>query len=98
MPSRPWEATSSRSTAWRPRLRRRWKSRTAATREIARSISESASAAKEVSAKIANVSRDAASVNERAAEVRQAIAGMAANLESLRSVVVRTVRDSTAAA
>ena len=70
----------------------------AATREIARSISESASAAQEVSAKIANVSRDAASVNERAAEVRQAISGMAANLESLRSVVVRTVRDSTAAA
>lgn len=70
----------------------------AATREIARSISESASAAKEVSTKIANVSRDAGSVNERAAEVRQAIAGMAANLEQLRSVVVRTVRDSTAAA
>ncbi|WP_441239090.1 methyl-accepting chemotaxis protein [Bradyrhizobium sp. 930_D9_N1_4] len=70
----------------------------AATREIARSISESASAAKEVSAKIGNVSRDAASVDERATEVRQAIAGMAANLESLRSVVVRTVRDSTAAA
>ncbi|UPK36090.1 HAMP domain-containing protein [Bradyrhizobium sp. 186] len=70
----------------------------AATREIARSISESASAAKEVSTKIANVSRDAGSVNERAAEVRQAIAGMAANLEALRSVVVRTVRDSTAAA
>ena len=70
----------------------------AATREIARSISESASAAKEVSAKIGNVSRDAASVNERAGEVRQAIAGMASNLEQLRSVVVRTVRDSTAAA
>lgn len=70
----------------------------AATREITRSISESATAAKEVSAKIGNVSRDAASVNERAAEVRQAIAGMSANLEQLRSVVVRTVRDSTAAA
>src|SRR4051812_5705141 len=70
----------------------------AATREITRSISESTSAAKEVSAKIGDVSRDAASVNERAAEVRQAIAGMAANLEQLRSVVVRTVRDSTAAA
>jgi methyl-accepting chemotaxis protein len=70
----------------------------AATREITRSISESASAAKEVSTKIGDVSRDAASVNERAAEVRQAIAGMAANLEQLRSVVVRTVRDSTAAA
>lgn len=66
--------------------------------EITRSISESASAAQEVSAKIGNVSRDAASVNERAAEVRQAIAGMAANLEQLRSVVVRTVRESTAAA
>ena len=70
----------------------------AATREITRSISESASAAKEVSAKIGDVSRDAASVNERAAEVRQAIAGMAANLDQLRSVVVRTVRDSTEAA
>ncbi|MDA9422862.1 MULTISPECIES: methyl-accepting chemotaxis protein [Bradyrhizobium] len=70
----------------------------AATREISRSISESASAAKEVSAKIGNVSRDAASVNQRAADVRQAIAGMAANLEQFRSVVVRTVRDSTAAA
>lgn len=70
----------------------------AATRAIARSISESAAAAREVSAKIANVSRDAASVNERATEVRQAITGMAANLEQLRSVVVRTVRDSTAAA
>ncbi|MBR0843743.1 HAMP domain-containing protein [Bradyrhizobium liaoningense] len=70
----------------------------AATREITRSISESASAAKEVSAKIGNVSRDAVSVNERAADVRQAIAGMAANLEQLRSVVVRTVRGSTAAA
>lgn len=70
----------------------------AATREITRSISESASAAKEVSAKIGDVSRDAASVNERAADVRQAIAGMTANLEQLRSVVVRTVRDSTAAA
>ncbi|WP_448046121.1 methyl-accepting chemotaxis protein [Bradyrhizobium liaoningense] len=70
----------------------------AATREITRSISESASAAKEVSAKIGDVSRDAASVDQRAADVRQAIAGMAANLEQLRSVVVRTVRDSTAAA
>ena len=70
----------------------------AATREITRSISESASAAQEVSAKIGDVSRDAASVNQRAADVRQAITGMAANLEQLRSVVVRTVRDSTAAA
>jgi hypothetical protein len=38
----------------------------------------------------------AASVNERAAKVGHAIAGMAANPDQLRSVVVRTVRDSTA--
>lgn len=67
----------------------------AATREIARSISESALAAKEVSAKIAYVSRDADSVNERAAEVRHAISSVSSNLTSLKSVLVRTVREST---
>ncbi len=67
----------------------------AATREIARSVADSASAAKEVSSKIANVSRDANSVNEQAAEVRQAISGVSSNLTSLRSVLVRTVRQST---
>jgi len=67
----------------------------AATREIARSISESALAAKEVSSKIAYVSRDADSVNERAAEVRHAISSVSSNLTSLKSVLVRTVREST---
>jgi methyl-accepting chemotaxis protein len=69
----------------------------AATREIARSISESAAAAQEVSSKIMHVSRDADSVNQRAAEVRQTISGVSSNLSSLRSVVVRAVRESTAA-
>jgi methyl-accepting chemotaxis protein len=68
----------------------------AATREIARSISESAAAAQEVSSKIMHVSRDANSVNQRAAEVRQTISGVSSNLSSLRSVVVRAVRESTA--
>jgi methyl-accepting chemotaxis protein len=67
----------------------------AATREIARSISESALAAKEVSSKIAYVSRGADSVNERAAEVRRAISSVSSNLTSLKSVLVRTVREST---
>ena len=68
----------------------------AATREIARSISESAAAAKEVSSKIAHVNRDADSVSGRAAEVRQAISSVSGILTSLRSVLIRTVRESTA--
>ena len=68
----------------------------AATREIARSIAESAAAAREVSAKIAHVTRDAVSVNERAVGMRQAISSVAANLATLKSVLVRTVRSSTA--
>ncbi|WP_262049258.1 methyl-accepting chemotaxis protein [Bradyrhizobium sp. Bra78] len=68
----------------------------AATREIARSISESASAAKEVSTKIVHVSHNADSVNERASEMREAISSVSANLASLKSVLVRTVRSSTA--
>jgi methyl-accepting chemotaxis protein len=67
-----------------------------AAREIARSVADSASAAKEVSSKIANVSRSADSVNEQASEVRQAISGVASNLTSLKSILVRTVRESTA--
>jgi methyl-accepting chemotaxis protein len=68
----------------------------AATREIARSISDSAAAAKEVSSKIAHVNRDADSVNGRAAEVRQAVSSVSGILTSLRSVLIRTVRESTA--
>jgi methyl-accepting chemotaxis protein len=68
-----------------------------ATREIARSISESAAAAKEVSSKIAYVSRDADSVDGRAVEVRQAISSVSGNLTSLRSILIRTIRESTAA-
>jgi methyl-accepting chemotaxis protein len=68
-----------------------------ATREIARSISESAAAAREVSSKIADVSRDADSVDSRTVEVRQAISSISGNLTSLRSVLIRTVRQSMTA-
>jgi methyl-accepting chemotaxis protein len=68
-----------------------------ATREIARSISESAAAAREVSSKIADVSRDADSVDSRTVEVRQAISSVSGNLTSLRSVLIRTVRQSMTA-
>ena len=69
----------------------------AATREIARSISESAAAAREVSSKIDYISRDADSINSRATEVRHAISSVSGNLTSLRSVLVRSVRESMAA-
>jgi methyl-accepting chemotaxis protein len=68
-----------------------------ATREIARSISESAAAAREVSSKLADVSRDADSVDSRTVEVRQAISSVSGNLTSLRSVLIRTVRQSMTA-
>jgi len=68
-----------------------------ATREIARSISESAAAAREVSSKIADVSRDADSVDSRTVEVRHAISSVSGNLTSLRSVLIRTVRQSMTA-
>jgi hypothetical protein len=67
----------------------------AATTEIARSVAESASAARNVSSKITNVSRDATGVDSRAAEVRSAIASVSANLMNLQSVLVKVVRTST---
>jgi methyl-accepting chemotaxis protein len=65
----------------------------AATSEISRSVAESAAAAKEVSSKIALVSRDAASVDTRANEMRGAIIGVSASLSSLKSVIVKAIRD-----
>jgi methyl-accepting chemotaxis protein len=65
-----------------------------ATEEISRSVAASAAAAREVSTKISNVSRDAGSVDGRANEVRHAIDGVSSNLLSLRSVLIRVVRDS----
>jgi methyl-accepting chemotaxis protein len=65
----------------------------ATTSEISRSVSESAAAAKEVSSKIALVSRDAASVDTRANEMRGAIIGVSNSLSSLKSVIVKAIRD-----
>jgi len=65
------------------------------TNEIARNVAESASAAREVSAKIAHVSRDAGAVNGHAEGVRTAIASVGSNISGLRGALVRTVRAST---
>ena len=67
----------------------------AATQEIARNVQETTSAAREVSNRIALVSRDATTVGEQSGEVRAAIATVTANVEALRSVLVRVVRTST---
>jgi hypothetical protein len=67
----------------------------AATREIARNVSETAGAAREISSKIACVNRDAGSVNARSTDVRTSIAGVTAHLSELKSVLVRVVRTST---
>jgi hypothetical protein len=67
----------------------------AATQEISRSVQSSASAARDVSAKIGNVGKDAGMVNDRAAEVRSAIAGVASSLTALRVTLVKVVRTTT---
>jgi methyl-accepting chemotaxis protein len=66
----------------------------AATQEIARSIEESARSNRDVSSKIEDVSRDAVELNTRAADVQQTIAGAAASVAALRSVLVKVVRTS----
>ncbi len=68
----------------------------AATQEIARNVGQTADAAREVSSKIQNVSREADSVGTRAAEVREAVAGVGESLASLKHILVRVVRTSTA--
>lgn len=70
----------------------------AATREIVRNVVETTAAAREVSDRIAIVSRDAASAGDQSAQVRTAIAGVTTKVESLRTILVRVVRTSTAEA
>jgi PilZ domain len=67
----------------------------AATQEIARSIEQSAQSNREVSSKIASVSLDAEQLNLRASEVQHTIAGAADSVASLRSILVRVVRNSS---
>jgi archaellum component FlaC len=66
-----------------------------ATGDIARNISQTADAAREVSAKIQSVSADAIQVGKQAAEVREAVGGVTTNIAGLREVLIRVVRTST---
>jgi methyl-accepting chemotaxis protein len=68
----------------------------AATREIARNVSETTSAALEVSAKIQSASVGAGYANGRAGEVRSSIGEVSSNISGLREILVRVVRTSTA--
>jgi methyl-accepting chemotaxis protein len=66
-----------------------------ATQEIARNINETANASNEVSTRIANVSRESKEVGVKTAEVKDAVVDMTQNIESLKSVLVRVVRNAT---
>jgi methyl-accepting chemotaxis protein len=66
-----------------------------ATQEIARNVAQTAEASREVSSKIQSVSHEADAVGARAVEVREAIAGVAREVEGLRGILVRVVRTST---
>jgi methyl-accepting chemotaxis protein len=67
----------------------------AATQEIARNVGQTAEASREVSSKIQNVSREAEAVGASAERVQNAVTTVAANLGTLRQVLVRVVRTST---
>jgi methyl-accepting chemotaxis protein len=68
----------------------------AATSEIARNISQTTSAALEVSESIQNVSVGAGHANDRANDVRRRIAEVSSKISGLQEILVRVVRSSTA--
>ncbi|MFM2042238.1 MAG: hypothetical protein RLY86_814 [Pseudomonadota bacterium] len=67
----------------------------AATQEIARSVGQTADASREVSSRIGAVSDGAGQVNGQAADVRDAIRAITAEIQTLRTVLVRVVRTSS---
>jgi hypothetical protein len=67
----------------------------AATAEIARNISETATAANAMTTRITEVSAEADQTGRHAAEVQDNIAGLAAAVDDLRHSVIRVVRTST---
>ncbi|HEY0835957.1 MAG TPA: methyl-accepting chemotaxis protein [Azospirillum sp.] len=67
----------------------------AVTHEIARTVVETTTAAREVSDRIAHVSSEAGATGGHAAEVRQMAAEVEDSIESLQEVLVRIVRTST---
>ena len=67
----------------------------AATKEIARNITESGSAVQEVTTRIAEVSAEARTTGEQAAQLRATSDQVAGDIAVLRGALVRTVRTAT---
>ena len=68
----------------------------ATTAEIARNVTQTSQAAQEVATRIARVSDEASETGTRAGEVRKLSGDLAAGIDQLRDVLIRTVRSSTA--
>jgi methyl-accepting chemotaxis protein len=68
----------------------------AVTREIARTVEQTSKAAREVAAQIGVVSTEAVQTSRRASEIRDGSSDIASKVDSLRSVLVRVIRTSTA--
>ena len=69
-----------------------------ATQEIARNVTETAAAARDVASNIERVSTEADSTRERASHVQTVVKDVHSAIEDLRQAVVRSVRDATAEA
>jgi methyl-accepting chemotaxis protein len=68
----------------------------AVTSEIARTVKQTSQAAREVAAQIVIVSTEAAETSRRASEIRDGSSEIAEKVDSLRSILVRVIRTSTA--
>ena len=68
----------------------------AATAEIARSVTETATAANEMTQRTTEVSAEAEQTGKHAADVRQNAASLNSAMDELRHTVIRVVRTSTA--
>lgn len=66
------------------------------TAEIARNVTQTSQAAQEVASRIAHVSQEASETENRASEVRKLSADVAAGVDQLREVLIRTVRSTAA--
>jgi methyl-accepting chemotaxis protein len=68
----------------------------AATREIARTVEQTSHAARQVAAQIVTVSTEAVETSRRASDIRAGSSEIANKVDSLRSILVRVIRTSTA--
>jgi methyl-accepting chemotaxis protein len=68
----------------------------AVTREIARTVDETSHAAREVATQITGVSNEAIETGRRASDIRDSSAEIADKVDSLRAILIRVIRTSTA--